>query len=145
VSPAVPAVLSDHSQRLLNAIAPQLTGFDANSVSMIGLMLQMVAEQWDGAAAMRVEENRAIRQLFRDAAALVEGSDLGARIAELAAGEDGDLHLSALEAINHALRAALTDLHATVEQCADASAINDAIWAELRRSTERRRIASANF
>ncbi|UVO51986.1 hypothetical protein M0208_16260 [Sphingomonas sp. SUN019] len=145
MSPAIAAVLTDHSQRLLTRIAPQLTGFDANSVSMIGLMLQMVADQWDGAAAMRVEENRAIRGLFRDAAALVEGSDLGARIAELAAGEDDDLHLNALEATNHALRAALIELHATVEQCADAAAINDAIWAELRRSTDRRRIASANF
>lgn len=136
--PETAAVLDAHADRLLTRIAPLLTGFDANSVAMIGAMLKMVAEDWDRAAAMLVEENRAIRALLRDAASFA-----GAHA--LADTTDDDLHLSALQRSNDALRAALVDLHALAETRDDMAALNDAIWAELRRSVERRRVGLANF
>lgn len=143
--PDVAAVLTDHADRLLTRIVPQLTGFDANSVAMIGMMLHMVAEDYDRAAAMRVEENRAIRALFREAAPLVAGTDLGTRISALAADSDDDLRVSVLETANDALRGPLAELHALVETRDDARGLNDAIWVELARSVERRRVGLANF
>lgn len=142
--PETAAVLDSHADRLLTQIVPLLTGFDANSVAMIGMMLKMVAEDWDRAAAMRVKENRAIRAIFRDAAAVVDGA-LGVRLAALADSEDDDLHLSALDRASDELRGALSELHAFTEERGDMTALNDAIWAELRRSVERRRVGLANF
>ena len=72
---------------------------------------------------------------------------LTATLCLLAGGEDSDLRISALQAVNDALRDALTDLHAFVEgQSGDAAAaINAAIWTELSASTQRRAFASASF
>lgn len=145
--PDVPAVLNDHAKRLAERIAPQLTGFDANSVMMISFMLTMTAEEWDRAASRRVEENAAIRAVFKDAADAVRDPGLAKRIQELAATADTDLRIAALETANNRLRAALADLHAHVESIegADARRIEEVIWSELRRSVDRRRVAIANF
>ena len=44
------------------------------------LLLQIAAEEWDRAAARRVEENRAMRQLFAGAAPEIGDPDLRARL-----------------------------------------------------------------
>lgn len=127
------AVLGD---LLATDIAPALTGFRANNAGMIGLMMKMMAEEWDRAASRLVEENAAIRVLLRQG-----GEDA------LAGDEDRDLRVSILEAENDRLRAALIVLHARCETAegAEARALEEAIWDELRRSVERRRISLANF
>lgn len=133
--PAVPAVAREVAGRLRTEIVPELTGFRAGNVGMTAQLLDMIAERWDAAAARLVEENEALRAL------LERGGVAGG------GGPDRDLRVSALEAENDRLRVALIDLHAAVERRDDdeARALDDAIWAELRRSVERRRIASANF
>jgi hypothetical protein len=72
-------------------------------------------------------------------------SELAARLSGLVKGADEDLRISALQAGNNALRAALIELQTWVEGRADAAALNDAIWAELAKSTERRRFSTAGF
>lgn len=86
------------------------------------MLLTIAAEVWDGAAHRLVEENRALAALLDDAAA------------------ESDLRLSALEAENRRLRAGLIEAHAAAEAAGD-TAREDAIWAELRASTERRKLS----
>ena len=87
-------------------------------------------------AARLVEENRAIRRL------LARGGEAGLDLAALAAGSDDDLRISALKAANDALRAGLIELHAAAE-ARGAAELEAAIWAELRASTERRKLAAS--
>ena len=75
-------------------------------------------------AAILVEENRALRALLGET------------------GEDADLRISALQAENNRLRAALIAAQAAAEAAGD-NARQDAIWAELMASTERRKLSTA--
>jgi hypothetical protein len=117
------------------------------NTALAAIMLQVVAEEWNRAAARRVEENSAMRELFADARAVVADQPLAQRLAEEAAGADADLRISALDAANTRLRKLLIELHAHVETLgtAEAQRIEAAIWAELKRSTERRQILLAPF
>jgi len=148
VKPDENLVLADFAARFGGEIAPQVQpAYLAAAIGMSAGILGMIAEDWDRAAARRVEENRAVRGLFADAAALGLEPGLASRLAALAEGNDDDLRLSALEAGNEALRAALIELHAAVEAMdgAAAKALNDAIWRELAASTERRRMSAGSF
>ena len=141
-------VLADFANRFGTEIAPQVQpAYLASAIGMSAGILGMIAEDWDRAASRRVEENRAVRGLFADAAGLALEPGLAARLAALAEGNDDDLRLSALEAGNEALRAALIDLHAAVEgmEGSAAKGLNDAIWRELAASTERRRMSAGSF
>ncbi len=139
--PSIPAAASDLAARLRSEIVPELTGFRANNVAMGSAMIDMIAEEFDRAAARLFEENEAVRGLLQRGAALGVGSDAPKAPA------NPDLRVSALEAQNDRLRAALIDLQAAVEtrDDSDARALDADIWAELARSVERRRVASANF
>lgn len=147
MKPDVPLVLEDHARRLVDRFAPKLTGFDANGAAMMAAMLTMVAEEWDRAAARRVEENVAIRAIFHQALAHIDDEALTARLDELVNGRDEDLHINVLETANQALRAALGDLHAHIEglDSLGVRGVEAAIWEELRQSVGRRRSNLANF
>ena len=94
----------------------------ASDLGLTAMLLTLAAEVWDGAAHKLVEENRALRALLGEA------------------GADDDLHLSALKAANDRLRGLLIAAQIAAEQAGD-TARQDAIWAELRASTERRKIS----
>jgi len=146
--PRVEAVFQKMAQDLIERVIPAISpSYHQGTVGMIATMLAMVGEEWDRAASRRVEENDRLRELFRDAAPVVEDGDLKRRLLELAKTQDRDLHISALEANNCALRAALIDLHSKIEQQKGPNArkVEDAIWKELVKSTERRRFSTAPF
>jgi hypothetical protein len=146
MTPNAQSVLADFASRLGAQIMPDLrTPYLMSSAGLMAAVMGMMVEQSDGAAANLVEENRAIRALFARAGKLATPPELAARLEPLSLGGDDDLRLSALEAANRILRAALIDLHAWAEDEPDAEALNDAIWAELSKSTERRRLSSAPF
>jgi hypothetical protein len=148
VKPDENLVLADFAARFAGEIAPQVQpAYLAAAIGMSAGILGMVAEDWDRAASRRVEENRAIRRLFQLAAGLTLAPDLAARLAALGQTNDDDLRLSALEAGNEALRAALIELHAAVEVMdgGAAKALNDAIWMELSASTLRRKMSAGSF
>ena len=135
-------------QALLTEIAPAVTPpYRQASVTMQAMMLAAIREEIDRAASRRVEENRALRVLFADAAALVRDTALGERLAAAAGGVDESLLVPALEASNRALRALLIELHAHVETLGSAAArrLETAIWRELAASTERRKLALGPF
>ena len=141
--PHVSPVADLFGDLLLNDIAPNLTGFRANNASMIGFVMKMIAEEFDRAAHRLVEENAAVRGLLRQAADVFGDPPLAAQAGD----QDSDLRVSVLEAENDRLRRILTDVHARCEDTdGDAArALEEAIWGELRRSVERRKVSLANF
>ena len=146
MTPDARSVLIDFAGRLGGVVLPDLkTPFVAGSAGLMSATLGMMAEEIDGAAARLVEENRAIRALFDQALALTPPAGLAGRLGPLAKTNDEDLRVSALQSSNNRLRAALIDLHAWAETQAAAKPLNKAIWAELSKSTERRRLSTAPF
>lgn len=125
MNPPVVPVLAELAGLLIKNAMPGVP--EAERASDLGLsaaLLGVAAEMWDRQAHILVEENRAIRGL------------LGL------AGEDADLHISALKAENDRLRAALIEAQAAAEAAGD-TARQAAIWAELIASTERRKLSTA--
>ena len=148
MKPDVPVALQKLSLSLLLEIGPAITvDYLQRGAGVAAMMLQMAAEEFDRAAARRAEENAALRALFRDAAAAVGDAALGARLRAAAEGTDADLRVTALERANQALRGLLVELHARLETLSspEARRLEAAIWAELRRSTERRALPLAPF
>ena len=147
MKPDEQAVLAHFAAQFAGVVAPQIaTPYLASEVGMSGAILGLIAEDWDRGAQRRVEENRAIRGIFKLAAELKLEAGLAGRLAALANGNDDDLRFSALEAGNAALRAALIELHAATETLDDAgAALNAAIWKELAASTERRKLSIGSF
>ena len=131
-------------QWLLTEIAPAVQDpYGTATVSIQAMMLIAVREEFDRAAARRVEENQALRALFADASPAVADAALRGRLAAAAAGTDASLRVPELEATNRTLRALLIELHAHVESQGgpEARRIEAAIWRELRDSTERRKLS----
>ena len=125
MTPSVPAVLAELAGLLMRNAMPGVPEPErASALNLSAMLLLIAAEVWDGTAAMLVEENRALRALLGET------------------GDDLDLRVSALQAENDRLRALLTAAHAAAEDGADA-AREAAIWAELVRSTGRRRLTTS--
>jgi len=135
-------------QALLTEIAPAVQpAYLRAGVSIQAMLLLTIREELERAAVRRVEENRALRALFADAAQTVTEGGLRDRIASAAASSDASLLVSELEAGNRALRTLLIELHAHVESLAgpEARRIEGAIWRELTASTERRKLSLGPF
>ena len=135
-------------QALLVEIAPAVEpSYRRANVSIQAMLLLTIREEFDRAAARRVEENRALRALFAGALDAVGDSALRERLVAAASGADTSLRVPDLEADNRALRALLIELHADVEsrEGAEARRIEAAIWRELASSTERRKLSLGPF
>ncbi len=133
---------------LMADLAPQLADDYLQRNAMVtGMLLAAAAEEWDRAAARRVEENATLRALFADAAQDIEDGALRQRLARAAEPGAGALLTSVLERENAELRAILIELHAHVEALGteEGGRIEREIWQELGRSTERRALSSAPF
>lgn len=164
--PSPAAYLQGLARLLGEQVSPRLpTPFEQAGMQREPMHLQAVAIEFERAAARRVQENQAIRHLMARAAALPElAPALKARCERLAAGADTDLSIGALQDGNQALRAGLIALQAELEgkvdhagkvdqagevdeapHVAPSAALLEAIWQELRTSTERRRLPSDRF
>ena len=140
--PEVDATIQAVIERLMTEVQPALpTTYGQGNLALIAMLLAASAEQWDTAAAWRVEENTQLKALFR-AAAPVVGADLAARLRAQAEAPDCGLRISALNAENDALRGLLVELHAAVEALDSPGArqIEQAIWDELAQSCRRRQL-----
>lgn len=125
MNPPVPAVLAELAGLMLRNAAPDVAPAErASELGLSAALMGVAAEIWDRQAHILVEENRALRNLLGEV------------------GGDPDLHLSALQAENDRLRAALISVHAAAETAGDTER-QDAIWAELVASTERRKLSTA--
>jgi hypothetical protein len=144
VKPEASHALERLMQALLTDVMPAVQpAYRQASVTVHAMIVAAVREEIDRAAARRVEENRALRALFADAAPVVSDAALRGRLAEAARGADASLLVPELEADNRVLRALLIELHAHVEGVAGDAArrLEAAIWRELAASTERRKLA----
>ena len=125
MNPPVPPVLAELAGLLMKNAQPGVPEAErASDLGISALLLMVAGEVWDRQAAILVEENRAIRAI------------LGTP------GDDPNLRLSVLQAENNRLREALIAAQAAAEASGD-TARQDAIWAELAASTERRKLAAA--
>ena len=119
------------------------------------MLLQAAMDELDGAAAWRWQEVQALRTLLTQALPAVDEPALHQALShalDSAAQANADaapdaLKLSVLDARLAVLRQWLVRLHQWSEQATtpEAAQINAAIWTELRRSTERRRLSISRF
>jgi len=147
MTPDARMVIGDFAGRIIQVLAPDLKSpYHYGTASLMTAVLGMMVEEWDRAADRLAEENTAIRALLAQAAPLAPGG-LSSRLGDLSKTADADLKVSTLQAANNALRAALIELQAWSEdQTGEAvAALNQAIWAELAKSTERRRFSATPF
>lgn len=145
MKPDVITVLAAVSDLIVREVGPALGDtYLSEQLQRSAVLLGAVGEEFDRAAARRVRENQALRQLFRQAGALVGDRELAAALAQAGNGSDlDDLRVSRLDADNHRLRALLIRLHAWAESehTPAARELLTAIWTELRASTERRALS----
>jgi hypothetical protein len=148
MKPEIDLTLQRIAANLLTEIAPKISDDYTQRDSMLtAMLLQHASEEWDRAAARRVEENRALRRLFAEAAPEIGDRDLRGRLEAASAEEEESLRISDLNRSNDGLRTLLIELHAHVEKIDTEAArrIEAAIWQELRVSTERRAVSLAPF
>lgn len=144
MKPEVDFVLRSMMVSLLTEVAPAVgDGYVRSDVEVIAGLMAAAAEEYDRAAHVRVEENEAMRRIFRSAAPSVLDAGLRSRLEAAAAEPDTSLHVSDLNAANDRLRALLIELHALVETRDEdwARRANRAIWDGLRESVNRRAIS----
>ena len=152
MTPPVPAVLALLAERIRDDVLPVMgDSYGGQQMQRSLMLLQAVSEEFDRAAARRVEEITALQTLFEQAAAGVEAPEL-ARALRDATDARADftpatLSISALDQQLQALRALLITLQIWTERCdtPQAQALGQAIWRELRRGTERRQLSGARF
>jgi hypothetical protein len=148
MNPDVDKVLSHLAATLLMEVAPLIpVDYAQKNTQLAAMLLAASVEEWDRAVERRVEENRALRSLFRAALPVVIDRGLGRRLEAAVEEPELPLRVSAQGSENDRLRSLLIDLQAHVEDLdsPQARALEDAIWAELRLSTERRRLTISPF
>jgi hypothetical protein len=124
---------------LVNVAPDTKTPFGQQTVNLAGALALMAAEEAERGAERLTTENRIVRELLA-AGVHLAGERRAAVEAGLATAPAPNLLVSSLQAENDALRSALIELHAAVEldASAEASELNERIWAELVESTRRR-------
>ncbi len=146
MKPDPPRVLQGIVSQYLRGIGPELkTPFAQGNFGQGLMLLNIIAQDYDRAAARLVEEDNAILPLLEDGLLIVTDEDLAARIrTAIDTNWHRDLHVSALQLDNAILRGLLTELHAVAEmlESPEAVELNERIWAELQESTRRRHVVS---
>jgi hypothetical protein len=148
VKPDCTVYLDELVRSLMHNVAPALpTSWAQADVMRHSLLLQVVEQEFDRAAAWRVDDNAALRVLFGEASAVVVDSAMKQRLNQACASADASLRVSDLDAANQGLRGLLTELHAHVEALdgPQARALEARIWRELAASTVRRQCALDRF
>jgi hypothetical protein len=148
MKPDVDLMLQLIAASLMTEIAPKISDDYTQRNSMLtAMLLQNAAEEWDRAAARRVEENGALRRLFAEVAPEIGDPGLRARLEAASGEEEESLRISDLNRSNDRLRTLLIELHAHLEEIDSDTArrIEATIWQELRVSTERRALSLAPF
>ena len=119
MKPSPELVLNHAFAKIAMEMGPALPpGYGQGSATTTGVLLLMVAQEFNRAAAIRKAENDDMRQLFADVAAQMPQS-LSTALRTAASGEDRDLTVSVLDASNTALKRLLIDLHVAAEVAGD--------------------------
>lgn len=143
MNPEGDKILTLSAARLATTVAPLLSEVYAQSaIGLTNFMLTLVAQEYERAADLRVNENASIRGLFDELVPLVTDPQLKAKLLAAAATKDLSLKISALNAANYDLRRLLTALHVHVEEHegAKARAAERRIWQLLKAIAEHRTV-----
>lgn len=146
MTPSIDTYLQELARALGQDLAPQqASAFAQGTLLRHAALVAMAAEEFDRAAARLVDENSAVRSLLARGAQALPGHALAAGWRELSGSVDASLRVRDLQHGNDALRAALIELHAALEEQSGARSADllQAIWGELVQSTERRRLSQA--
>lgn len=125
---------------LRERIAPEIGDpFAAQMARLSSLLLRICANAVEDAAALRVDENAAIRHLLADVGVLADGPQAD-RLAQAAESADPGLAVSVLDAENHRLRCLLVDAQEWLESRRDEAAVvlDQRIWRHLEETETRR-------
>lgn len=143
MTPTVAHVLRCFAASLLTEIAPRLEQqYTGGSLTLMGLMLLMSAEEHERAADLRAQENRELRALFAEAAPAVGDASLARALAAAASTADASLRIADLDRANDELQHLLIRLHEHVESHTTPTArtLERRIWDWLDTATRRRHI-----
>ncbi len=115
MKPSPDLVLNHAFAKIAMEMGPALpAGYGQGSATITGVLLLMVAQEFNRAADIRVKENAAMRALFGEAGAGV-GGELGQRLLAAAGAKDTDVNVATLDRANGELKALLIELHAQAE------------------------------
>jgi hypothetical protein len=139
MKPSPELVLNQAFAKIAMEMGPALpAGYGQGSATTTGVLLLMVAQEFNRAADIRAKENAAMRVLFAEAAPAA-GSDLGARLKAAAAEREADLNVATLDRANASLKALLIELHVHAEQ-SGARALEARILSLLRDAAAARQV-----
>ena len=136
----------DHILRTLGTVLatkymPMLETDHARAeMGLTALILGVISEEFERVAHRRIEENRELRKIFKEAVQIVTDGDLKNRLVEASEKMEVDFHTSALDQLNCELQEVFIELHAHVEDLAgpDARALEEIIWQEIEKRVKRR-------
>jgi hypothetical protein len=118
MKPDPATVLNTTAMKLLFELGPAMPpGYSQGSVTTLGVLLVMVAQEQGRAVDVRVTENRAMRALFAKAQKF--DLEFGADLADAATVTAEPLELADLDKENARLKALLIRLHAHCEDLSD--------------------------
>lgn len=146
--PEVDKVLTAFSGTLLTRVMPQVKSeYVQKDLGFMALALNGAAEEYDRAAENRMQENRAMRELFASALSLVQDEALKSTLQTASAAEPKSLRIRDLNEANAELSKVLIELHAHVEEQTGNAwrELEGRIWDELKARTRRRAIGFFPF
>jgi hypothetical protein len=115
MKPSPELILNQAFAKIAMEMGPALPpGYGQGSATTTAVLLLMVAQEFNRAAAIRKAENDAMRLLFREAAGKTDGA-LGDRLKAAGDGEDNDITVAALDKSNASLKTLLIELQTVAE------------------------------
>lgn len=141
-------ILQTVANALITEYVPAMAAEKAQAeIGLFALLIGVVAEEMERAAARRVEENRELRRLFSGSLAAVADEALRGRLRQAAEGEETDYKVSALDKVNCELLELLIELHRHVEELEGegARAVERDIWKVLENWARRREFSTSEL
>ena len=115
MKPSPELILNQAFAKIAMEMGPALPpGYGQGSATTTAVLLLMVAQEFNRAAAIRKAENDAMRLLFRESAAKAEGA-LGESLKAAGEGDDSDITVAALDKSNADLKTLLIELQTVAE------------------------------
>jgi len=143
MKPEVTTVMQGYVGTLFGSILPALNSeYSMGDTGLMAMSFMMMAQEFDRAADIRLQENEDMRALFAHAAEEIDNEALAVRLRDAASGADASLRVSALSKANDELKALLIVLHEFVESSKAkwAPELEMRIWSVLCAGTERRKL-----
>ena len=143
MKPEVTTVMHGYVGTLFGSILPALNSeYSMGDTGLMAMSFMMMAQEFDRAADIRLQENEDMRALFAHAAEEIGNEALAKWLREAASGADTSLRVSALTKANDELKALLITLHEHVEASSAhwAPELEMRIWSVLCAGVERRKL-----